>query len=229
MAETAPTRFHSGIRNPKEAPAGPKDDTALRAANEELQRRTAQHLEAVVSVVIEQRDTALRKLEALEVGARDWQTQRENLEAEHRRATESMLSLHQKELDALTRQLEHLKQARAQTEAGASLPVDRTASSPTNELRQQLEEAQAELEAMRADAREVQGERDRALAQVDDVRLELLSQLEAARDEAIDLQARLDETDQRVDQIRDEADVEIYRLNEEIHDLRQQLEQRLTA
>ena len=82
---------------------------------------------------------------------------------------------------------------------------------------------------MRADAREVQGERDRALAQVDDVRLELLSELEAARDEAIDLQARLDETDQRVDQIRDEADVQIYRLNEEIHELRQQLEQRLTA
>jgi chromosome segregation ATPase len=223
MADRAPTRFHSGIRSFKETAAGPRDRAAIRAANAELDRRSAQYLEAVVSVLIEQRDTALERLEQLEVERHDWQAQSEQLEADHRRAVESMLSLHQKELDALTRQLELLKESSTQA---PPVTVESPAADATG---RQLEAVQAELEAIRADALQVQAERDRALVAVDDVRVELMPELEAARDEAIDLQARLDDEEQRADQIRDDADAEICRLNEEILELRQQLEQRLTA
>jgi chromosome segregation ATPase len=225
MADPALTRFHSGIRNPKETNAGPENRAAIRAANADLERRAAQHLEAVVSIVVEQRDEALDELDELRAQQDDWQTQREQLEAEHRRATESMLALHQKELDAVTRRLELHEQKRVQLPAQA--PPVPNASSANHALQRQLEAAQAELEAMRVDALQVQAERDRALAAVDDVRLELLSELEAARDEAIDLQTRLDDAEQRAEQIRDEADGEVYRLNEELHELRQQLERRL--
>lgn len=218
MANTAPTRFHSGIRHPKENGATQPVCESVRSANEEFERRTAEHLEICLGVLIEQRDAALEKLEAAEGEARRW---REDIEAEHRRVIESMVQHHQAEVDNLKSQVESLKESCRILDAKG-----RASSEPAP--RDELEE---QLGVIRAEMLEIQSERDKALAAVDDVRLGLLSELEAARDEAIDLQARLDEAERLVEQVRDEADVEIFQLKEDVHELRRLLDesQRITT
>ena len=67
------------------------------------------------------------------------------------------------------------------------------------ELRSALDAANSEVDEIRADAIRLQGERDDALHDADDVRLQISSEVEAARDAEIQVQGQLDEALRMVD------------------------------
>ena len=91
------------------------------------------------------------------------------------------------------------------------------------ELRSALDAANAEVEETRADAVRLQGERDDALRDADDVRLQILSEVAAARDDEIRVQDRLDEALRMVDDGRDQASEEQWCLIEELDALHKEL------
>jgi phage shock protein A len=91
------------------------------------------------------------------------------------------------------------------------------------ELRSALDSANAEVEETHADAVRLQGERDDALRDADDVRSQILSEVAAARDDEIRVQDRLDEALRMVDDGRGQASEEQWRLIEELDALHEEL------
>jgi uncharacterized membrane protein len=91
------------------------------------------------------------------------------------------------------------------------------------QLRSELDAANAEVDETRADAIRLQGERDDALRDADDVRLNIASEVAAARDAEIQVQGRLDEALRLVDDGRDQASEEQWRLIEELDDVHREL------
>jgi hypothetical protein len=95
------------------------------------------------------------------------------------------------------------------------------------ELRSALDSANAEVEETHTDAVRLQGERDDALRDADDVRLQILSEVAAAMDDEIRVQDRIDEAlrlvDDGRDQASDQASEEQWRLIEELDVLHEEL------
>ena len=165
------------------------------------------------------------------------------LKAEHDELVASMLAHHQSELDRLqteqdgpetlrdgqaaiipalpTRGLESAGRVVADAPgAGSGLEaVERDGC----DLRSELDAANAEIEATRADALRLQGERDDALGEADDARFRTFSEADVARDDAIRIQAELDEALRMIDDGRDLASQEQWRLIEELDVVHQEL------
>jgi hypothetical protein len=228
MSATAESRFKSGFRY--------TGDTASR--EQEGSPGIGSGGQLATSVLIEQRDRALRLLEQ---SHEDAHQRIEALVAVHKGLIASMVAYHQRELDALQAQLgsaEHGGHERRRTivpespdrgiqrviegapEAGSE---PETLERQNRVLRSELGAANAEIEETRADAIRLQGERDDALGAADDVRLRILSEIGAARDEAIQVQAQLDEALRMLDDGRDHALEEQRRLIEELDVLQQEL------
>jgi hypothetical protein len=227
MSATAQSRFQSGFRYTGGTPRK-QDRPAIGSAGQ---------LET--SVLIEQRDRALRLLEQ---SHEDAHQRIGALVAVHDGLIASMVAYHQRELDALLARLDdaHGDERRPtiipESPALGVEPTGRVIAGtpPTGfetetlerqkrELRSELDAANAEIEETRADAIRLQGERDDALGEADDMRLRILSEIGAARDEAIQVQAQLDEALRMVDDGRDRAREEQRRLVEELDALHQEL------
>jgi len=226
MSATAESRFKSGFRYTGGTASREQDSPAIGSGGQ-----------LATSVLIEQRDRALRLLEQSQ---EDAQQRIEALVAVHDGVIASIVAYHQRELDALQAQLdaEHGGHGRRPTiipespdlgirrviegapEAGSD---PETLERQQRELRSELAAANAEIEETRADAIRLQGERDDALAEADDVRLRILSEIGAARDEAIQVQAQLDEALRMLDDGRDQAREEQRRFVEELDALHQEL------
>lgn len=164
-------------------------DSAIRAANEEIDRATTSRWELPVPLLVKQRDQAL--VDACEARA---QAERRMLEArqeqdrfveelmrEHEARRVQLEAAHAEQLDELRRQLLALSLANA---------------GPTTEetiLREQLADALGSLELARGESRELREELDAAAIAYDDMRQEMWAAVEQARDDAAALQSKVDE------------------------------------
>jgi hypothetical protein len=229
MSATAESRFKSGFRYSGGGAPREQDSPAIGSGGQ-----------LATSVLIEQRDRALRLLEQTREDAHQ---RIEALVAVHDGLIASMVAYHQRELDVLQAQLDaaHGGHERRPTiipespalgseftggvTAGVSAAgsISEAQERENSELRSELAAANAEIEATRADAIRLQGERDDALCAADDVRLQILSEIGAARDEAIQVQAQLDDALRMVDDGRDQAREEQLRFVEELDALHQKL------
>jgi hypothetical protein len=227
MSVTAESRFKSGFRYSGGTPPREQASPAIGIAGQ-----------PATSVLIEQRDRALRLLQQ---SHEDAHQRIEALVAAHDSVIASMVAYHQRELDALQARLdsaEHGGHERRPTTIpessdlgiGSVIEGAPNAGSEADalerqqrELRSELAAANAEIEETRADAIRLQGERDDALGEADDVRLRILTEIGAGRDEAIQVQAQLDEALRMLDDSRDQAHEEQRRLIEELDALHQEL------
>lgn len=93
----------------------------------------------------------------------------------------------------------------------------------SRKLRSALDAASSEVEETRADAIRLQGERDDALCNADDLRSQILSAVAAARDDEAQVQSKLDEALRLLSDGRDQASDEQWRLIEELDALHEEL------
>ena len=211
----------------------------IRSANLELQARTESALKLPLSVALEQRDAALRQVaEASQLAERS----RKDLVEEQDRFIAFLMEDYDQTIQRLESELKQSKEDASRQRALA--PADKPDKAPvgiadtdqTKELaeahaqivglQQSLESAYAEVDETRRDAARLQEERDEAIREVDDVRVELYAQIDLARDESIDIQTQLDEASRSLEDARDEARNEAYRLNEELDEVRRELDDR---
>lgn len=213
----------------------------IRSKNEELLRRTGQHLQLALTVLTEQRDEALRDLASADERSAK---QRAELCDEQDRFITFLMEDHDKKVEALSRELTAAKQelerrralttepassrsgAMSEAEAADADHEVKAAREQVDSLKQLLESAQAEVEDTRADAVRLQEERDEAIRATDDIRLEMIGEVEAARDETFQLQTQLDDAYRQVEDARDEARDEAYRASEERSELQRELDER---
>lgn len=215
-------------------------EASIRSANEELQRRVGSSFDLPLTVLVEQRNQALRAADE----ARDQASalRRAAIEEQDRFIAFLMVD-HERQLAELQRELER---AREWLERRRSLePVVNAVSAgrQPNELagaggalsdleaqvaslQEQLQAAYSEVDDSRADAARLQEERDEAIRETNDVRFECQKQVEAARDEAAQLQWQLDEALRRVEDAGDQARDDAYALSEQIDEARRELDER---
>jgi len=201
-------------------PAG--TEAAIRAANEELLERAGDGLKLPITVLVEQRDEALRQVEALRSEA---ERQRVALIAEQDQFITFLMADQEKKVFGI--ELE-LKEARERLERQDALePKDLGSSSAEVErLQGLLEAAYSEVDETRTDAARLQGDLDDALRSRDDLRLEMFAQVEAARDEAFAIQTQLDATNRLLEDARDHSRDEAFRAIEDLDEVRRELDER---
>ncbi|MFZ5892096.1 MAG: hypothetical protein ACOY0T_13655 [Myxococcota bacterium] len=224
---------------PSDAPAS---DALIRAANAELTRRTGTGLDIAVSVLLEQRNQALRNLQAASE-----QAQREH--AQHVIDQDAFIAFlmadYEKQLLAVQEELVSVRQqlARERTLArttGDDEIVDSAVATPRNHaatdisalsqqlfaVQEALQAAYAEVDETRADAARLQDERDTAIRETNDLKFDFEQRLEAARDEAASLQWQLDESQRKIADLSDAARDEAYRASEQLDEARRKLDER---
>ncbi len=198
-------------------------EEAVRTANHQLEARTKEHLEAVVLVLIEQRDEALRTLAVAMEGA---EKERAELVLEHDKFVAFLMEEQDGKADSLQKELSAARQALARKDVlGASVSSSQVPSQLAD-IRRLLEAAYDELDEHKALVTRLEDERDQAVAAVDDVRVELYSEIEAARDEAIGLQGQLDEAHRELEDERDRARDAAIEANTELDEVRRELDDR---
>jgi DNA repair exonuclease SbcCD ATPase subunit len=210
---------HEARTDQAESEAGP--EAAIRRANQELLERTRDGLDLAIAVVVEQRNQALRRAEALHDEAR---RQRDTLIAEQDQFIAFLMADHEKKVAALQ---EELKSGLERLERqGALERIEAESTSEAHRLKDLLEAAYAEIDETRADAARLQGEVDEAIRLRDEVRLEMYAQVEAARDEAFALQSQVDAANRLLEDARDQARDEAFRAIEELDELRRALDEK---
>jgi DNA repair exonuclease SbcCD ATPase subunit len=177
----------------------------IRGANAELQRRADAGLELVAMVLADQRDCAYQELGRLRQQS---EAARVTDMDEHDRFIAFLMADYERQLVELRREL------------GARSPEDLA------ELQQRLQSSTAEMEDTRADAARLQDERDEAIRETSDVRLECERRIEQARDAASDLQWKFDELTRRLDDERDQAREQACQLSEQLDEGRRDLDER---
>lgn len=211
----------------------------IRAANAELQRRAGSALELPLSVLVEQRDQALRAAESARTQA--WQLRREMVEEEDRFIA-FLMADHERQVAELRRELASAREGFERqrslepvpivsvTHSSGSQPPPATGRTMTehqiSSLQERLQAAYVEVDDTRADAARLQEERDEAIREISDVRFECQKQVEAARDEASQLQWQLDDAERRLVDAGDQARDEAYTLSEQIDEARRELDER---
>jgi replicative DNA helicase len=243
--------LHSGIARIEEVPppvTAESAQAAIRTANQVFERRVGNRLELPITVLVEQRNSALKELvEFREAAEREMQ----ELEDEHERVVSSLMQCHQQELDAFAQGQVHrealvpepptdevtkvalvrdllqdaAEEEESPTETTLAVHIRLAALEGTIVgLQRDLEAANAEVEETRRDAIRIQLECDEALTASDNDRLAMQTEVEKARDEVIEVQAFLDEALRQLEDARDQAREEQARLAEEIGELRRALE-----
>jgi chromosome segregation ATPase len=211
-------------------------EAAIRAANQELQRRAGTSLDLPLTVLVEQRNRALR----------DAETAREETQQARRAAIEEqdrfivfLMADHERQLTELQREVERAREIlerRRSLDPVTPLPIvvvgERESSSHASaegqiaSLQERLQAAYSEVDDTRADAARLQEERDEAIRETNDVRFECQKQIEAARDEAAKLEWQLDEAQRRLEDAGDQARDEAYALSEQIDEAKRELDER---
>jgi chromosome segregation ATPase len=217
----------------------PQAEEAIRVANAELQRRAGSALELPFSVLVEQRDQALRAAESAREQAGN--VRREMVEEEDRFIA-FLMADHERQLAELQRELASLREGAERrrslepvrivsvTSTSGSQPPPALGLTMTEHqiasLQERLQAAYAEVDDTRADAVRLQEERDEAVREISDVRFECQKQVDAARDEAVQLQWQLDDAERRLLDAADEARDEACTLSEQIDEVRRELDER---
>jgi hypothetical protein len=230
----------------------PSAQLAIAEANQRLAARTAAHMNTVIAVVLEQRDQALAQLTVL---SQERETERAVAATEHDRFVAYLVQEHTAKQSELERQLKATREAaerqRLMPAPVIPVPVLPVAGAPThdaqhlgapgnpgpqvdaahsreqiNDLRRLLEGAYAELDALRALVPRLEEERDAALRDADDTRVQLYGDIETARDEAIALQTQLDDAYRQLEETRDQARDEAHGWSERLSETERELDER---
>jgi uncharacterized coiled-coil DUF342 family protein len=236
-AGTQPEREEQNLQAPS-AESAASGEAAIAAANQELRRRSDEHLALPIVILIEQRDRALQALHQVESAASE---QRAALVAEQ----DGFITFLMEEQEKKLRTLEgDLAAARKELERREALASTRLAPSELSagdgRVVQALEEAQTqivvvqeqlasayeEVDEARRDACRLQEERDEAVRAIEEARASAYLELQASREQAFDLQAQLDEASRCLEDARDEARDEAYRLTEALDVVRRELDER---
>lgn len=208
-------------------------EEAIREANADLQKLSGDQLVLPLAVALEQRDEAYRQL-SLE--RQSWQTQHKTLVSKHAAELlerDTTLDTLRQELRAAERELATLRDD-PKTVIGVGPVSTRAAAAQASDsgehrLQISLESAWQDVQDLRSRLAALELERDDAIREADDLRIEVYSKLATVRDEAVDLEARLVES-QRALASRDEHwDVERQRLTSEVEEVRQALHAQVQA
>jgi hypothetical protein len=207
------------------APSGVED--AVRQANIELQRRSADQLALPLAIAMEQRDEAYKQLQ-LERHA--WQTQHKALVSSH----ESELQERENTLDSLRQQLRDAERELSglredpktvigvgpvSTQMRALQPHD----SGEHRLQTTLESAWQDVADLRVRLAQTELERDDATREADDLRIEVYSKLATVRDEVIELEGRLVESQRTLGDKCEAWEAERSRLLNQVEEVRHAL------
>lgn len=213
-------------------------EAAIRAANQELQRRTGNAFDLPVTVLVEQRNQALRAAESVREQA--LQLRRATVEEQDRFIAFLMVD-HERQLAELQRELQRANEGLDRRRSLEPIPIvavgaagderalavsPGAAEAQVASLQERLSAAYSEVDDTRADAARLQEERDEAIREISDVRFECQKQVELARDEAAQLQWQLDEAERRLEDAGDRARDEACALSEQIDELRRELDER---
>jgi hypothetical protein len=213
-------------------------EAAIRAANQELQRRTGNAFDLPLTVLVEQRNQALRAAQSAREQA--FQLRRTTVE-EQDRFIAFLMADHERQVAELQRELrranEGLERRRslepvpivavgAMGDERVSVASPGAAEAQIASLQERLQAAYSEVDDTRADAARLQEERDEAIREISDVRFDCQKQVELARDEAAQLQWQLDEAQRRLEDAGDRARDEACALSEQIDEKHRELDER---
>lgn len=217
----------------------PQDDPAaelIRQANDELESASTSRFDLPISVLIRQRDDALRDMLAAraEVSAQLAQLRAEqdafvrDLMLEHEEKLAVTRRQTQHEIDALRQQLLAPKPTPRPTSPGmgAVLPKAAPPVPTTTELvlREQLENAEKQIASLRDESDALREELDVAAIAYDDLRQEMWASVVEARDEATALRTELAELKLLLDDQRVAADATADQLQQELRGLHVELD-----
>jgi chromosome segregation ATPase len=201
-------------------------EQAIKAANEEFRVQTDELLALPISILVQQRDAALR---ALGQAREQVRKERGALVAEQDNFITFLMEEQEKKVRPLQKELEEAK-AQLERQTVLSLRADSSEPPPSEAavrlLEERLRTAQEEIEEARADACRLQEERDEALRSIDDARATMIAEVQAALDQAFDLQSQLDNVNRELEDARDQARDEAYRFTEELDAARRELDDR---
>lgn len=208
-------------------------EDAIRSANAELQRRSGEQLAIPLAVALEQRDAAYQQLHLERQG---WQAQHKNLlstHAEELREREATLDTLRQQLRDAERELALLRED-PKTVIGMG-PVSTRAAllqaqdSGEHQLQNSLESAWRDVEDLRTRVSQIELERDDAVREADDLRIEAYSKLAMVRDEVIELESRLVESQRTLTEKDEALGAERNRLIAENEEIRQALHTQVQA
>jgi hypothetical protein len=192
----------------------------IRSANVTLEQESAQHLSFPLSLAIQQRDHYIT----------EWCREREARQQDAARVAaelDEQRTRHQAELAVLRDQLRDAERELASVRpeprtiigvAPAKRVLGETAPSTPEDasLRASLEAAWLDVEDARSRLTAVETERDQAIKEADDLRVELYDKLAAARDEVIEAENRLTELQRAFDDAKEQWEEELARLRSEL-------------
>lgn len=212
-------------------PVGVED--AIRQANVDLERRGADHLTLPLAILVEQRDEAYQQLHLERVG---WQTQHKTMIGNHAAELgerETALENLRQQLRDAERELASLRED-PKTVIGVGPVSTRMATlqaqdSGEHRLQTSLESAWQDVQDLRSRLAQAELERDDAIREADDLRIEVYSKLATVRDEAIDLEARLVESQRNLGDKEEAWAAERSRLLADNEELRQALHAQVQA
>jgi hypothetical protein len=242
-SELAPTTASDatlpGVQTVPTLPSDGSMYSAIAEANQQLALRTAAHMNTVIAVVLEQRDAALARLATL---SHEREVERARAAAEHDRFVTDLLQEHSSKQVELERQIKALRHAAERQRAlGAmatiqpSVPVviSEQGNGVEGQLREQLadlrrllEAAYVEVDDLKTVVPRLEEERDTAIREADDSRIQLYSEIEAARDEGTALQVQLDEAQRQLEEVRDQARDEAHGWSERLSETERELDER---
>ncbi|MBK7585577.1 MAG: hypothetical protein IPI67_36010 [Myxococcales bacterium] len=218
--------------HPKKTP--PDADSAIREANAEIDSASRDRLELPVTVLIRQRDQAIRDAHAATTGLdeqlaafrREQDQFVETLMREHEARVIELEARYSEDIAALRKELLSLNRKRP-TEPG----LDVQKPGPAREellLREQLTDALSTLELSRAERQELREELDAAAVAYDDMRQEMWNAVVAARDEGIAQKSKADELSHSLEDEKSARAAEARELQAELARLRAEREAAVT-
>lgn len=224
-----------GLHANRVGQAPPSIGDSIRAANAELERQAAQQLTIPLTLAIQQRDRVIAE------ASREREVWQQELARQtalfngQLRERDAMLNLLRQQLRDAEQELANLREE-PKTIIGVApessrVPVATAAheSAEHASLQAALEAAWQDVEDARRRLAEVEGERDRAVKEADELRVELYDKLATARDEVIDAENRLVETQRAFDDAKEQWEDEQVRLRSEVEEARQALMSQLQA
>lgn len=203
---------------------------AIRVANAELEQQAGHHLTIPLTLAVAQRDQALGDL------WRERQTWQQELArqtalfASQLQERDTLLNQLRQQLHDTEREAAWLREAaqlRNQSEnAAAQAATDNAPTSESGEysaLQVALEAAWQDVQEARSRVSELEEERDSAVKQADELRVELYDKLAAAQDEAIEAEGRLTDAQRAFEEAKESWETDQARLRNEVEDTRQAL------
>lgn len=203
---------------------------AIRLANAELEQQAGHHLTIPLTVAVAQRDHAVNELWRERQAWQQELARQTALFAAQIQERDTQLNQLRQQLHDTEREAAWLREAaqlRSQSEhAAAQVTTETAPSSESGEysaLQVALEAAWQDVQEARSRLGELEGERDQAVKEADELRVELYDKLAAAQDEAIEAEGRLTDAQRAFDEAKESWETDQARLRNEVEDTRQAL------